>query len=73
MLRSLLPVTEHSLCHALARDFGPSAAAQGAALRRQGWDYEEIAARLLPRRSSNHLQEKARGWVVSILTAPKTR
>ena len=72
ILRSFLPATEQSLFHALSRDFGPSAAAQGAALRRQGWDYEEIAARLLPRRSSDNLQEKARNWVVSTLAAPKT-
>jgi hypothetical protein len=73
MLRSLLPETEETLSHALARDFGPRAAKRGAALRRQGWDYEQIAARLLQRRSPDHYQEKARNWVVSIVTARKTR
>ena len=73
MLRSLLPVTEETLSHALMRDFGPRAAAQGVALRQQGWGYEQIAARLLLRRSPDHLQDKARNWVASIVTARKTR
>ena len=73
MLRSLLPQTEQTLSHALNRDFGPRAAERGGALRQQGWDYEQIAARLLQRRSPDHLQEKARNWVVSIVTARKTK
>ena len=79
MLRSLLPETEQALTRALARDFGPNDVLQADALRRQGCGYEQIAARLLLRRSPNpaqekaHVQAKARFWVISTVTAPKTR
>ncbi len=71
LLRSLQPDTERSLARALARDFGLSAAQQGAAQRRKGWGYEQIAARLLLRRSPDQVQEKARNWVISTVMEQK--
>lgn len=71
MLRSLLPENEDRLASALVRDFGDKAAFQGAALRRQGLSYEQIAARLLTRRPSVRSQDKARAWVEATLSAPK--
>ena len=71
MLRALLPETDQSLTHGLAQDFGASAAAQGVTLRRQGWDYEQIAARLLARRRCVRPQKRARAWIASTLSAPK--
>ncbi len=67
MMRALAPATCRSLIRALVRDFGSSRQEEAEALRRQGWGYEQIAARLLPHGTVRRREEQARAWVASAL------
>ena len=54
---------------ALARDFGPAAAAEAETLRRQGWGYDAIAAHLLSRGDPDRREDQARAWVAAALAS----
>lgn len=73
IMRALDPVAEQRLSHALIRDFGPGEQAPAERLRRQGWGYEQIAARLLVRKEkdADRREEAARAWVAASLRAAK--
>ena len=80
LLRALRSDTDNCLARGLARDFGSKSAHQGQVLRRQGWGYEQIAARLLARRHSkrfsaarfsNQADSQARAWIAATLSASK--
>ena len=75
MMRALNPGVEQRLSHALARDFGPAGQAQAERLRRQGWGYEQIAARLLAKKNASRdaagREQAARVWVSAALRAAK--
>ena len=67
LLRALSPDAAPRLARALARDFGPAAAAEAETLRRQGWGYDVIAARFLSRDDPARREDQARAWVAAAL------
>ena len=67
LLRALSPDAAPRLSRALARDFGPGAAAEAETLRRQGWGYDAIAAHLISRSDPDRREDQARAWVAAAL------